>query len=950
MNKSGLKLNSWLDILGGSDTITSCKTSTDTATTTAPHPPCDMKNMLLENFLVSGWKGESLISKSALNIKNIINELIPDAQKLFQTADGLNRSLKLAIFNEFASYVKDHPSKNGTPENYLEFWKNIRCKNSPYEEYLKEFITVYSFRAVIIYLFKIRFIVKLCEALDITPEEKDLLNPNSFFHRKFKKNSSTELMCESLQVNQYSWYRPSEPYRNKISKLAHNFHLISITEMMKICTYNQTDKFKDQNYSHTFSQKNFGLFLNTLFIFLPYWLNNKNYPKTLKQNSIPDILSCKFTGNWLTSLTLSHWVAQEQNIQEKWNLWSELICPNFVGNKFTDGTFVKLCHELQFLTFMVQIAIRKNMPAQNFICKVMKEKYKLAAEDVWNGQMTMFSNQEETNTELLYDRTFLNLTDLPKTNPHHFVLSKIQSEFKTLKDYGYLLLMTNQNLLVPSQSEKIKQLLEEFKIVTNFNFENLKGKGKIPSNLYVLTRRNSNSTKKNGLNKFCEYLPSTRKDVCHTFRFNGELASFHNFSVIAHEIEKFFINTKSNSTPPIFQREFSENISLEFYQDAIVDGKLLHSSSDNQGHITHPSFFKNLISSCIYFNHFFKIENINDSRHVDSNKDSLTSGFLGVNLRKEEKYPIILIVNVTDPLQIKLEMIQSSSFQATLEEYGTAFFHYYGLIPKTMDINIDLFREFFNSPIGRQIIQLSLTGFTKIKSKLKTLLIPKFFSLPTMIPGEQSKQLSIFQMKPEELKASHPEVIENVFNTTLNTIEVLKSRYPFYVASKLLSFKHTISKIIEDFKDHTKDHVDYQNPIILEPVLKLETHNIYPNNPEIYIDFNISNPKKLKQSMSESILRNNTETPYIELWSKEQVLVKIFSEPEILNFIHFILSSTHGTPISTILQHLSIPRIEELKSVINNYRFMKSTINNLHKKTTELISSIITEQISFQDK
>ena len=267
-----------------------------------------------------------------------------------------------------------------------------------------------------------------------------------------------------------------------------------------------------------------------------------------------------------------------------------------------------------------------------------------------------------------------------------------------------------------------------------------------------------------------------------------------------------------------------------------------------------------------------------------------------------------------------------------------------------MDINIDLFREFFNSPIGRQIIQLSLTGFTKIKSKLKTLLIPKFFSLPTMIPGEQSKQLSIFQMKPEELKASHPEVIENVFNTTLNTIEVLKSRYPFYVASKLLSFKHTISKIIEDFKDHTKDHVDYQNPIILEPVLKLETHNIYPNNPEIYIDFNISNPKKLKQSMSESILRNNTETPYIELWSKEQVLVKIFSEPEILNFIHFILSSTHGTPISTILQHLSIPRIEELKSVINNYRFMKSTINNLHKKTTELISSIITEQISFQDK
>ena len=89
----------------------------------------------------------------------------------------------------------------------------------------------------------------------------------------------------------------------------------------------------------------------------------------------------------------------------------------------------------------------------------------------------------------MYNRVLLNITDLPKKNPHHYLIQKIFSENETLKRSGYLFVSTNQNLFVPSQSERVEQLLETLKLEAIFNFEGIKGKGEVPNFIYIFFRK-----------------------------------------------------------------------------------------------------------------------------------------------------------------------------------------------------------------------------------------------------------------------------------------------------------------------------------------------------------------------------------------------------------------------------------------------------------------------------
>ncbi|OFZ25285.1 MAG: hypothetical protein A2381_18890 [Bdellovibrionales bacterium RIFOXYB1_FULL_37_110] len=912
---------------------------------------------LLKNFFVSGWRGEDIISKTALNIKKIIGELAPDAEAVFLSNSNLNRSLKLLIYNEYLSFTQTHPLPPGAPDNYKDFWSNVDDASSPFAGYLKRFTKIYSFRAVICYLFRIRFITKLSQAISLELSDTTLINPNSTIQKIFKKGSSTEIDCESLQANQYSWYRPSIEYKDKITKIAQNFHHIGIEEIMKICLDEDIDT-HNHEYSPTLSNKHFGLFLNSLLVFFPYWVEGKSYPHNHSLEKLPSVKRCKYTGNDVTSLTLSHWLAQEENMKHKWELWSDLICPNFQGEQFADGNFIRICHELQFLVFLVDLSIKKNLDPRKFISEIMKAKYITQQVTSPKGsQFDMFSDFQVSH-EIMYDRIVLNLTDLPKTNSHHSLLGSITQNFNYLRNDGYLFVLTNQKLFVPSQSNKMEQLLDSYKLDANFNFEDLKGKGEIPTYLYILSQKsnphrdNRSKTDPHHLSNISDFLPKVNKYPCTTFRICGELSSINKYSEVVCELESFLLNTSGKEGHPVYYKELSENILFEYFQDAIVDGKLISAASKETDNITHPSFFKNLTKACLPLKSLFKIESLqhDSDKELDGTLDPMANELLGVDDRVEDKYPLVLIVDFSRNYDVNLEIVGASSYLAKAEEYGMALYKYFGLSPKSLDINVDLIREFFHSSLGKQLIALSINSQAKLKSKLDQLLIPRFFSFPTRLDAQNISKVALLSQDEKTLKSYHPIALSNSFELVCKEIDQYKHIFPCHVAGLLISFKHKIHDIIRNFDQGQRlqkgNYINYTNPSVIEAILPLPTYPIYPQNKEYFIDFTFESPVMLNAPLTSTQITTNPNTSCLEIFSRDKNILKIYSDIDALGFVKFILDSSLDSPILHVLHNLHVPQISDLKKVISNFKEMETTLSMISAKVDSLINRIFTEQIS----
>ena len=79
-------------------------------------------------------------------------------------------------------------------------------------------------------------------------------------------------------------------------------------------------------------------------------------------------------------------------------------------------------------------------------------------------------------------------------------------------------------------------------------------------------------------------------ESCLTFRWSGYLSSFQKFSDLVSELENT-LKTKSPQSTPLFQSKFLKT-AAEFHQDAILEGKLLHSHNQDPNKITHPNFLE----------------------------------------------------------------------------------------------------------------------------------------------------------------------------------------------------------------------------------------------------------------------------------------------------------------------------------------------------------------------
>ena len=223
-----------------------------------------------------------------------------------------NLSLQKVVFEQFLIFNKTFTGKDpyiNSFEDLSIFWEEVSKPAKTRSRSVDKFIKSFSFKAVCLYLYKIKLLGKLSNSIDLSLSEQEIQNPNYSLNKIFKRGSEYQINTEALQKNCFSWFNPSSQNRVKLQPLLRAIGELSITEFMKITSVdNYLDDLK-QNYSHSFSHKSFGILLNELLVSLPVWFNKHEdgCPSVKPKNAVP--ISTKFIGDQMASLCQSHWLA-----------------------------------------------------------------------------------------------------------------------------------------------------------------------------------------------------------------------------------------------------------------------------------------------------------------------------------------------------------------------------------------------------------------------------------------------------------------------------------------------------------------------------------------------------------------------------------------------------------------------------------------------------------------
>ena len=902
---------------------------------------------VITNYIVKGWNGDGLISKAGMSIQVIMGRLHDNAKKeLLSKGKLFNKSLQQAIFNEFLQFSEEHSFQCHQLDDHRNFWNHFFTSESPYSKELNHFLDQYCFRVIVIYLLKLRFITTLCKQVDYDYNEADLLVPTHLISNVFKKNSHTELMCESLESNHYTtWYHPTHKELSDIRKLPELFQQASTVEISKLFSgYFFKYQSETKEYSHSLSHKYFGQFINSLLVFYPYWLeNNKenlNFQFTenisdKNADNFPRPVICRFSGDNLPSLAVSHWLAQEENCNFRWD---EIICPMFERSGYVGGHFLKISYELNFLFQLIMISRKQHYQPVSFICNVIKKRNSQSTSNSFE-QFSLFAEIGKTR---YYDRIVLNLNKLPTSNAHYHQISTLLEQSRSLKANGHLILLTNQNLFVPSQSDRVKLLQKEYKIDVCINFEHLKGKGEIPNHIYILRKKDSLIKDHYKLNQSSS--SNYNETNLSNFRFQGELRTFNHFSCILNEITNFMVDQKYDSSP-IISKDLNEGCTFDYFQDAIKDGQLISSSSQDSTHITHPNFFEPLIKSSRRLGEFFHIEKI-DQRSISSANDDVRQ--LGRRRKIEDQYPLVLIIDRRNTSNINIDFFPASSLSAKIEECGVSLCDYFGALPKFENINLNVFRDYFSSRIGDQVVQKSLLGVpSKVKSNLSNLLIPKFFSQKDELPDYLHDKLRFLLLNSEELLTYPPEEIKKMFEASRPEIQANQNTYAYAILCYLSQFKYNVLKC-SDIID-SRAEITYKNPYFIKLIMQLDCAPLYPGNDDFNIDFKISNTQEMNCSLEkvETSVQNieKQEIHFLTLISNNQEILSIYSDKEMINFLKFILSSAVGNNIAAIIQSLNVPSVSSLTSAVQNYLKLKEHINQFSTEIHDILDNLIISNI-----
>ena len=888
-------------------------------------------------YFVPGWKGDSLFSKNRKIFNDTLENLQKDVLKYLISNHGLSQKLQNAIYEEFISF-SEYKALNFTQlDNYSVFWQEVFHQSSKYKKEIKLFFDVFSLRVATVYLLKVRFILTLQKQTGESFKINHILYPNSYFTKAFKTASSHQIYSKAFTSNIFSWYSPKEEkLMNHIDRFKNIACDLKIAEIVKTVSM-KTERLLNQEteYSHTLSHQAFGLFINSMLINFPIWLDSLKRAKSksfVNDKTNLEIISTMFTGDNIESLSVSHWLAQYRNQNLKWD---QVLCPEFKRNNFDTGFYLIILNELQFLNFLAEIAPAQGHDPKTFITNIVNSH--LYNRKNSNSLQKSLMMHEREHMQSTYDRVVLNLTNFPKNNPQHFLFNKIHTQLDSLKSNGLLYVMTSKKLFVPSQKSKIDNLLKIFKVEGILNLSEVSGKGELGSYIYIFSRKNTE------LAFYDE--ASDSKQTCLNFRFNTQLNSFHEFSQITHLTGQFF-QENIKDLPPIYHKTF-ENSRMEFFQDAIVGGQLIHSTSKDSSNVTHPLFFKKLLQHCNPLDYFFDIQSV-DFNEPQEEENSLFNFSQSFN---REKSDYVIIVDKRKKDQIKLEFITHSSLEAKAYEYGHTLCSYFYAYKKWPKLDINCLQEFFKSQVAGQIINLTFSNeLRKTKGNLGKVLIPKFFAHSQSIPEHILAGLGLLMSTSDQLMRVHPSEIVKNYEQIKNFLPSLVEAYPAHTLSLVSHFKSTIEvSLLKVERDQKSKLLNFNNPILKDPLLLSKTYGIYPSNKDIYIEFHDNTVESIHRPLTRTKIvhlnQGNYESHLLEVYSQDDKVLSIYSENNMIQFINFILGNAKDAPISAILQGIKVPMLEDLNSIISAYETLERTLEDITKQTYQDFNQLINKTI-----
>ncbi len=756
---------------------------------------------------VPGWKGDSLSSKAVHKFEKLMSSVQEDIKnELFKTKD-FPRTIKIGLYNEFLSYAESLGLHFNELDDLGKFWGLIDPEKMEDVPNFAEFIDVYTNRVATITFLKLRFIASLLDRCGIELSDKALLYPTSFLSQIFKKGSQTELNSRALESNLYSWYRPSESMKETMRELMFISKDLALTEISKnVSIKTQVNQDKQRLYSHALSHLSMGLFLNSLQINFPMWL------ETVEGSSLPvhsmeeeQIISCKYFGDYLESLSLSHWLAQDNNKHFKWD---QILCPDFKGLEFISGTFTKICNELQFLTFLVYKAENQGYKPIEWICKIMGGHFRNRKNTVQKQSLLLEDNPFYTST---YDRVVLNLCHFPKNNPQHFLMTQIMEQVKYVKQNGYLFVLSSKKLFVPSLRERLEPILRELKVEAIFDLENVKGKGELGNYVYIFRKKPQHQVE---------------KQLCSYFRVSVDLNVFQDFASITEHLRTFYLSHLENF-PSMTQVEFPDSFRLEYYQEALVNGMLIHSTSEDSSRITHPNYFKGLLDACVPLDTLFEIKPLTEEKKFQEGSFNLgpvrdVAYFLVVDFRESE---------------VKLELHPMDTFRSIYSDYGVTLCSYFQLSAKIAGLNPNILRNYFQTAVGKQVTNLSFTGGPNlVRGSLGKFLVPKFLTETESLPDHLAHAFKLLDMDEQELLEASAPAVAKSFNHIDQITRDLFPRYACEILSRFSKLERTLKSLVWKMDDSRYGQkVSFQNPLIQSKLETTPTKPLYPNNDDIFV-------------------------------------------------------------------------------------------------------------------
>lgn len=872
---------------------------------------------------VPGWKGDSLLSKNVIKFEKLMTLVQMDIKnELFKTKD-FPKTIKLGLYNEFLSYAESLGLHFEGLEDLGSFWSIIDPERLSEDQSLSDFIDIYANRVATITFLKLRFISCLLDRCNIELTDKALLYPTGFLSQIFKKGSHTELQSRALESNLYSWYQPHEGMKETMRELLAVSKELAITEITKHISL-RTQVSQDQNkvYSHALSHVSMGLFLNSLQINFPLWLETIEGKSLLGNLEEERIISCKYFGDYLESLSLSHWLAQENNINFRWD---EVLCPDFKGLEFISGTFAKICNELQFLTFLAHKAFFQNERPIDYICKIMGGHFRNRKNTQMKQGLLLEDNPFYTST---YDRVVLNLCHFPKNNPQHYLMTQIMDQVKYLKPNGYLFVMSSKKLFVPSLRERLEPVLRELKTEAIFDLENVKGKGELGSYIYVFRKKNNSESE---------------RQLCSYFRVSADLSNFQQFAGVTEHLRSFYLSHLSE-VPAMAHLDFSDTFRIEFFQEAVVNGMLIHSASEDSSRITHPSYFKGLLASCVPLDTIFEIRSLH-AEDKSMNRDN------GLNLGLKQDISYFLVVDFRNG-DVNLELHPMGTFRSIHSDYGETLCSYFQLLPKIPGLNPNLLRNYFLTPVGKQVTNLTFTGGPNlVKGSLSKFLVPKFLTETELLPDHLRSAFKILELNEEQLLDSNPREIQKAWKHIDQITKTLFPRYACEILSRFSNFERVLQTLIWKMEDvRMGQKISFTNPMIQAELEVTPTRPLYPQNDDIFIEFvEGTTPTDIHLSLTETQIKVGHEGELklysLELLNGRKTVVRLHADEPMIMFIQFLLSHASGVAISKLLRAVHVPAISDLKEIIENTKDFKITYSELLNDVQESIMNAMRIQV-----